>query len=164
MSASARRTARTNVPTQDIWLYRGRHQLVGRTYEKCDDLLGVSFWPDPRRANEMRISISPTVRSTRTRLEFNRSNEVTPFVERRPEFLYELNLRTVVPTDRFLVLGLSAEGRRPTSLGHQFLTMDGDVERKEQVLVFVPRLRNRQMPATTQATPNIDAAATRPAR
>lgn len=155
---------RKNVPTQDIWLYRGQYQLAGRTYDRCDDLIGVSFWPDPRRADEMRISISPTIRSTRARLEVNRNNEELHFVERRPEFLYELNLRTVVPTDRFLVLGLSPEGRRPSSLGHQFLTIDEDVERKEQVLVFVPRLRNRQAPAATQATPEIDAAASRPAR
>jgi hypothetical protein len=155
---------RRNVPTQDIWLYRGRHKLVGRTYEKCDDVLGVSFWPDPRRADQMWVSISPTVRSTRTRLEFTRTGEEMHFVDRRPEYLYEMNLRAAVPIDRFLVLGLSAEGRRPTSLGYQFLTIDGDVEQKEQVLVLVPRLRNRQAPAATQATPEIDAAATRPAR
>ncbi len=62
-----------------------------------------------------------------------------------------------IPGDKFLVMGLAPEGRWPTSLGHQFLTLDGDVEKKEQVLVFVPRTRARQAPATTQATPEIDA-------
>ena len=44
------------------------------------------------------------------------------------------------------------------------LHRSADVEKKEQVLVFVPRLRNRQLPTTRQATPEIDAAATRRAR
>jgi hypothetical protein len=147
-----------NVRTQDIFLYRGYQQLQGRTYDRCDDLLGVSFWPDPRQEDVMRISISPTIRSVRTILEYNRSNEELPtFIDRRPEFLYQLNLAERIRGDQFLVMGLSSEGHWPTSLGHQFLTLDGDVEKKEQLVLFVPRTRARATPATAKSVPNIDA-------
>ncbi|QOV91122.1 hypothetical protein [Humisphaera borealis] len=154
-------TMKQNVLTQDIFLLRGQGHLSGRTYDRCHNVLGVSFWPDPREETVMRVSVSPTVRSTRTFLEYNRKNEEKEpaFVDHTPEYLYDLNLDVRIPGDRFLVMGLSEDGRWPTSLGHQFLTLDGDIEKKEQVLVFVPRTRARQMPATTQAAPEIDAAA-----
>jgi len=148
-----------NVLTQDIFLLRGQGKLSGRTYDRCHNIIGVSFWPDPRQQNVMRITVSPTVRSTRTFLEYNRSNEekVPQFVDRTPEHLYDLNLEVRIGGEKFLVLGLAEGGQWPTSLGHQFLTLDGDVEKKEQVLIFVPRTRGKATPATTQAVPEIDA-------
>ncbi|MDB5298033.1 MAG: hypothetical protein JWO31_4016 [Phycisphaerales bacterium] len=150
---------RQNVRLQDIFLVRGPGGLSGRTYEKCDDLFEVGFWPNPRRANEMQVTVAPVVRSTRTVQEFTVRNEEKYLVERKPESLYELNFKTVIPTDRFLVLGLYGDGGWPTSLGNQFLTLDGGGERKEQVLVFVPRLGSRQAPAATRSAPVIDAGA-----
>lgn len=149
-----------NVLTQDIFLLRGQGRLTGRTYDRCHNIIGVSFWPDPRQQDVMRITISPTVRSTRTFLEYNRSNEEKEpaFIDRTPEYLYDLNLEVRITGDKFLIMGLAENGRWPTSLGHQFLTLDGDAEKKEQVLIFVPRTRAKAAPATTQAVPEIDVA------
>lgn len=149
-----------NVLTQDIFLLRGQGRMTGRTYDRCHNIIGVSFWPDPRQQDVMRITISPTVRSTRTFLEYNRSNQEKdpPFIDRTPEYLYDLNLEVRISGDKFLVMGLAKTGQsEPTSLGHQFLTLDGDVEKKEQVVFFVPRTQAKALPATTQAVPEIDA-------
>jgi hypothetical protein len=145
-----------NVPEQDIFFLGDVGYPWGRTYEKCDDLVGVSFWPDPRRRGEMRLSVSPTVRSTRTHLEYTAREEQRVFVEVRPEYLYQLNLRTTIPADRFVVIGLSPAGKESTSLGHQFLTLDGGVEMKEQVLILVPRVPQRKAPATTRSSPKVN--------
>lgn len=150
-------TMKENVPEQTIYFVSDRAAPYGRTYQKCHDLIGVSFAPDRRRPGEMQLSLSPVVRATRTERYFTARGEEKYLVENRPEFLYELNLRTNIPPDRFLVVGLAPEGERPSSLGHQFLTLPGAGEMKEQVLVFVPRLPARKAPAATRTAPDVNA-------
>jgi hypothetical protein len=141
-----------NVAEQTIFFLSARGTPYGRTYMKCSDLFGVSFWPDPRRRAEMVLSLAPAVRATWTERSFTLRGDERSYQETRPESLYELNLRLNIPPDRFLVLGLSGEGERPSSLGHQFLTLKGGTEMKEQVLIFVPRITSaRRPPATTQS-------------
>lgn len=148
---------RQNVPLQDVFVIDRANEWAGRTYDYCSDLFLMKFWPNPRRPGEMRISVSPLVRSLRTRLEYTAKNEERYFREVTPEFLYELNLQTTIPAERFMVVGLSELGDRRTSLGHQFLTLDGGADKLEQALIFVPRLPSRRTPAATQAAPNVDA-------
>jgi hypothetical protein len=147
-----------NVAEQLIFFFSDRGQPWGRTYQRCSDVFGVSFWPDPRRRAEMVLSLSPVVRATRTERTITIRGDERSIDEVRPEVIYPLNLRLNIPPDRFLVLGLSAVGGEPTSLGHQFLTLPGGVEMREQVLVFVPRITSaRRAPAATQNAPDIDA-------
>lgn len=147
-----------NVTSQDIFVLSDVNRLTGRTYDNCSDLLAVSFWPDPRHPGEMLIAVSPTIRSTRTRLEFTLRNEERYVTETTPEYLYaNLNVRLAISTEQFLVMGLSSEGAWSTRLGHQFLTLEGGSEKQEQVLIFVPRLNNRRAPATTRSVLNVDA-------
>ena len=147
---------RKNVIEQDIFVLTSRNGLSGRTYDYCTDLFGVAFWPDPRRPGQMWISVSPTVRSLRYRLEYTPLNEEKVLREYRPEAIFELNLQTLISSDKFLVLGLSELGDRQTSLGNQFLTLETAAERQEQVLVFVPRFGDRKLPAATRAAPQVD--------
>ena len=147
-----------NVPEQTIFFLTASGTPQGRTYLKCSDLFGVSFWPDARRRAEMVLTLSPAVRATWVERSFTSRGEERSFTEVRPEWLYELNLQLNIPPDRFLVMGLSGEGERPSSLGHQFLTLKGGAEMQEQVLVFVPRITSaRRPPATTRSAPDIDA-------
>lgn len=148
---------RKNVLEQDIFVLTPQNEVVGRTYDYCADLFGVTFWPDPRRRGTMWLRVVPTVRSLRYRLEYTPLNEERVVREFRPETIYDINLQAAIPADRFLVLGLSELGDRRTSLGNQFLTMEGKVDRQEQVLIFVPRLTGRRAPAATQSLPLIDA-------
>jgi hypothetical protein len=130
---------------------------VGRTYEKCMDLFGVSFSPDPRHPGEMHFSMTPTIRSTRTKMELTSRGEEYALVEVTPEYRYEMNLTVNIPKNRFLVVGLAPDGKWGTTIGHQFLTLEGGAEMKEQVLIFVPRIPLRKAPAATRSVPNIDA-------
>jgi hypothetical protein len=148
-----------NVRSQDIIYLDDRNELYGRTYEKCENLLGVSFWPEKRQLGALHITLAPVVRATRSHPEFTVRNEERVLVEVRPEFLYDLNLTTTIPPDSFLVVAPSLEGRWPTSLGSTFLTTDDETEQKEQVLVFVPRTVRGPMPTSPpQAAPNASAA------
>jgi len=135
-----------NVKWQDIGYLTDRNEVVGRTYDKSDNLLGVAFWPQPRRPGEMRIEVTPVVRATRTRLEFRLNGEEREIVEVTPEFLYDLNLRALIPTNSFLVIAPSSEVDRTTSLGAAFLRTEGDTVPKEQVLILVPRSRGQIKP------------------
>ena len=128
-----------NVKWQDIGYLTDRNEVVGRSYDKCDNLIGVGFWPEPRRPNEMRVEITPVVRARRTRLRFRLNNEEQEFVEEAPEFLYDLNLRAIIPANSFLIIAPSSEVERSTSLGAAFLRSEGDTVPKEQVLVLVPK-------------------------
>jgi hypothetical protein len=142
-----------NVPEQTIFYFSGHSAPEGRTYEKCNDLIGVSFWPDHRRIGEMNISLSPTIRSTRSHYEYTMRGDERVLTTVTPEYLYELNLRTAVPMDKFLVIGLSPAGDQPSTLGHNFLTLEGGAELHEQVLIFVPRVPQRRPPAATRPSP-----------
>ena len=128
-----------NVKWQDIWYLSDRNEGVGRTYNQCNNLLGVAFWPEPRRPGEMRVEITPLVRATRTRLQFRLNNDEQEIVDVADEHLYDLNLRAIIPTSSFLVIAPSTEVDRSTSLGAAFLRSEGDIVPKEQVLILVPR-------------------------
>ncbi|HEX8911209.1 MAG TPA: hypothetical protein VF796_02535 [Humisphaera sp.] len=147
---------RKNVIEQDIFVLTSRTGLTGRTYDYCTDLFGVGFWPDPRRPGQMWISVTPTVRSLRYRLEYTPLNQEKVLREFQPESMFELNLQTLIRSDKFLVLGLSELGDRQTSLGNQFLTLENGTERQEQVLIFVPRFADRRLPAATRNAPQVD--------
>jgi hypothetical protein len=148
-----------NVRSQDILYLDDQNELYGRTYEKCENLLGVSFWPEKRQLGALHITLAPVVRATRSHPEFTVRNEERVLVEVRPEFLYDLNLTTTIPPGSFLVLAPSLQGRWPTSLGSTFLTTDDEVEQKEQVLVFVARTGRGPTPASPPpAAPNASAA------
>jgi hypothetical protein len=138
-TGSVELTMKKNVPWEDIFYLNDQDKLYGRTYEKCENLLGISFWPEPRKPGSVRISISPTVRSLRTRLQYTVRDEEREITDVQPEYLYDLNLRAVIPPDSFLVIAPSLQGKWPTSIGNAFLVSDRDAEQYEQVLVMVPR-------------------------
>jgi hypothetical protein len=148
-SGSLELSMKKGVASQNIFYLSDRNELIGQTYEKCENLLGVSFWPEPRTPGAMLLNVSPTVRARRSRFEFKRNGEENEIVEVRPQYLYDLNLRTVIPPDSFLVLAPSEGGRWPTSIGNAFLAIDGAAEQREQVLLFVPRTVRRGDPLLT---------------
>jgi hypothetical protein len=158
-SGSLELPMKRNVRSQDIFYLNDQNELYGRTYEKCENLLGVSFWPERRQVGALHITLAPVVRATRSHPEFTVRNEERVLVEVRPEYLYDLNLTTTIPPGNFLVMAPSPEGRWPTSLGSTFLTTEDETEQKEQVLVFVPRTVRGPMPASPPpAAPNASAA------
>jgi hypothetical protein len=126
------------VPYQDLFYYDAGGELVGRTHERCDNLLRMAFQSAPRKPDTVRITLCPVIRSLRERIVpvGDVNTRSYPFIH--PEQLYDLNLVVDVPFDGFLVVAPSPEAKWPTSLGNNFLVDDGSAEQKETLLVFRP--------------------------
>ena len=130
---------------QNVFYLNDRNQVYGRTYERCENAMGVSFQPAPRKPGTVRISVCPLVRSLRKRFEVSiRNNEEREIQYVAPENLYDLNLITDVPVEGFLVIAPSDHARIPSSLGSTFLVGGNISERFEQVLLLVPRVTSRE--------------------
>jgi hypothetical protein len=138
------------VPYQNLFYYNTHGELVGQTYERCDNLLKVQFQPAPRKPGTVRLALCPVLRSLREVAVAIGDIKTTSYQWMRPEQLFDLNLVADVPIDGFLVLAPSSEGRWPTSLGNTFLVQDGVAEQTETLLIFRPitfRQRTDAVPA-----------------
>jgi hypothetical protein len=140
------------VPFQNLFYYDTHGDLVGRTFERCDNLMRVSFQPAPRKPGSVRLALCPVVRSLRERLVAigDVNTRTIQFVH--PEQLFELNLTADIPLDGFLVLAPSEESKWPTSLGSNFFVNDGATEQTETLLIFRPMVYRQRVGgiATTQ--------------
>jgi len=129
-----------DVASQTIFYFpAGGGELVGRTYDYCENFMALSFQPAPRKSGTLRIALCPVVRAARRVLQFGVNNGEQEFEYVRPEQLFDLNLRADVPQGTFLVVAPSTEGKWSTSLGRAFLVEDGPAERFEHILLLVPR-------------------------
>jgi hypothetical protein len=126
------------VDYQNIFAFDRSGDLVGQTYERCDNLMRVSFQPAPRKPGTVRLGMVPVVKALREIWVPAGAVAGNNFQLVRPEKLYEMNLIADVPMDSFLVVAPSPEGRWPSSLGNAFLVNDGETEQTETVLIFRP--------------------------
>lgn len=140
------------VPFQNLFYYDTRGDLVGRTFERCDNVMRVAFQPAPRKPGSVRLAMCPVVRSLRERLVAigDVNTRTIQFVH--PEQFFELNLTADIPLDGFLVVAPSEESKWPTSLGNNFLVNDGPAEQTETLLIFRPMVYRSRIGsvATTQ--------------
>ncbi len=127
---------------QNIFYLNDQNVLYGRTFDQCENAIGVSFQLAPRKPGTVRISVCPLVRSKRKRFEVSVRNVEREIKYVAPENLYDLNLITDVPLDGFLVIAPSEHAKLPSSLGSTFLVGGTISERFEQVLLLVPRVAN----------------------
>jgi len=132
-------TMKEDVDAQNIFFFDAQNRLSGRSYDQSENLLTLRFEPTPRKLGSVRIAMCPVVRSTRKRLEFNIRHEEREIQYKRAERVYECSLRVDVPLGSFLIVAPSEAARRETSVGHAFLTKDGDAEQFEQIMVITPR-------------------------
>jgi hypothetical protein len=126
------------VPYQDLFYFDTSGDLVGRSFERCDDLLRVSFQPAPRKPGTVRLGLCPVIRSLRERIVAVGDVNTRPLQFVHPEQLFELNLSTDVPLDSFLVVAPSPEAKWPTSLGNNFFVTNGAAEQIESIMIFRP--------------------------
>jgi hypothetical protein len=128
-----------NVEYQNLAYLTDDNTLLVRTYERCEDLLAVSFQPAPRRPGQVRMTLCPVVRSNRRKFEVSVTNEEREYDYVKPERLYDLNLCADIPLDGFLVVAPSTLARFSGNLGSTFLVEDRPTEQVEHVLLMVPR-------------------------
>jgi hypothetical protein len=130
---------RKSVPYQTISYIDADNQLRGASFDRCENIVNVSYQPTPRKVGSARISLAPMVRTTRKRLEFSpANNEEREIVFKSDESFY-LNLVVDVPVNNILVLAPSSDASAETSLGHAFLMKDDPAEQFEQVILIFPR-------------------------
>ena len=124
---------------QDLWYFTDDGRLIGRTYDRSENILQVSFQAAPRKPGQVRMTLCPVVRSLRRKFQVTVLNEETEYEFVKPERMYDLNLCCDIPTDGFLVLAPSTLASWSNNLGSAFLSEGGDAERFEHVLLMVPR-------------------------
>lgn len=140
---------RKGMPTQDIWYYNASNVLEGHTFNACENLIALTFQPTPRHASSMRVALCPTVRCTEKRLQYTANNNEVEVTYSAPQRIYDLNLRTDVPMENFLIVAPSSDASRRTSIGHGFFMTAGTAERLENVLLIIPRsMRVEEVPAS----------------
>ncbi|HEY8666553.1 MAG TPA: hypothetical protein VIL86_07810 [Tepidisphaeraceae bacterium] len=125
--------------TQDIFYFDRSNVLCGRTFDHCENFFGLAFGPVPRRAGDVRITLCPTVRSTRQRIEYTPREDEMSIAFVYPERIFDVNLKADVPLGHFLIVAPSPEIDSKTSVGAAFLTDDGVAEKFEKVLLLVPK-------------------------
>lgn len=133
-----------------------KNTLTVRSYEECDNIFCVEFSPAPRKAGDVRFSLCPMVRTLRKRLVPTSELDTTEVEFKSPEKFFQLNLRTDIPLDGFLILGASPEAKNTMSLGHAFLMLGGATEQQEDVLLVIPQAM-KPRPEKTDVQISIDA-------
>ena len=133
------------ITEQNLFYLTDDNRLLGRTYDRCENLLAVTFHPAPRRPGNVRVTLCPLVRTTRGQFQISVTNVEREYEYVRPERLYDLNLCCDVPVSGFLVVAPSMMAKWSSNLGSAFLVDGGVAERFEHVLIMVPRTTNVQL-------------------
>jgi len=132
-----------------------KNTLTVRSFEECDNIFCVEFSPAPRKAGDVRISLCPMVRTLRKRLVATGDIDTREVEYKSPEKYFQLNLRTDIPLDGFLILGPSPEAKSSMSLGHAFFMLAGATEQQEDVLLILPQAM-KPRPEKTDVQISID--------
>ncbi len=130
---------RKEVPSQLIWHFNGVNELIGTSFDRCENYVTLSYQPAPRKRGTIRIVLCPVVKEHRKRLEWLAGNKEQEVAFTQPRRYYDVNLRADVAVDSFLVVAPSAEATWPGSIGNRFFVQDGAAEQMENVLLLVPR-------------------------
>ena len=141
---------RGNVLDQSIFGIDDHDNVWGRRFEKCDDLLGISFIASSHSPGEAVVKVCPIVRGIRRFFRVSIFNEETQVELAQPEHLYDLRLESRIPLNDFLIVAPSKQARLSTSMGDTFLETDGNTEPIEHVLVIVPRAFRTEDPTAPE--------------
>jgi hypothetical protein len=124
------------LPEQTLFVFDG-HGLSGRVYDRCQNLMALSYGPSPAAEGNMRLELCPLVRGLRRYYRYTVINDQQALNYTSDEQFYDLGLRLDVPEGKFLIVCPSEQSQRSTSVGHQFLTLDAKAGRRERILLFV---------------------------
>ena len=130
---------RSAVPEQVIFGIDDAGHDWGRRFEKCDDVLGVSFIASTHNPGETIVNVCPIVRGLRRYFQTSIYNDETQIELTQPEHLYDMRIQARLPLSDFLIVAPSAQALHANNLGNVFLTSDGAAEPLEHFLLLVPR-------------------------
>lgn len=127
------------VPHQLIWHYNGINELIGWSYDRCENYLTLSYQPAPRKNGTIRLVLCPVVKEHRKRLEWVAGNKEQEVAFTQPRRYYDVNLKADIAVGSFLIVAPSPEATWPGSIGNRFFIQDAPAEQLETVLLLVPR-------------------------
>jgi hypothetical protein len=123
---------------------------IGKSYDRCTNVLYFSFEPAPRRPNQIRLALTPAVRVQNRRLAYSivpgRPDRELKYTSE--ESHYEANMVLDLPLSSILVVAPSLEARFSSTLGHAFFLAETPSQRLERVLVVIPRAYQKADEAT----------------
>jgi len=134
-----------DVSAETLFYLNRSNELVGRSYEKCDNFLDFSFEATPRNPDKIRLAFTPMVRSREHKLQYT----LTPGKPDREisftseEMHYDMGLSTDLPLQYALIIAPSVEAKVTTSIGSRFLLMDTPSEQRERLMVVIPHAYER---------------------
>ena len=130
-----------NTPAKTIFLYSENQTLTGNDYPPGDNLIKVNAVTNPDHRNKSLLTITPEIRSTKARLQMIHENRRPRLQESPVLFLFKnMRFQLKMTDGEFLIIGPGIESRRPTSIGHHFLTSTENNIEYERILVLQPQV------------------------
>ena len=123
---------------EDLFVFDPAGRLSGRTYEDGTNSVAMTFEPEPRAADAVRVTLCPTVRSDRRQARYTALNEPTDAAVTTTDRVYDLSLSVALRNTQFLIVAPGPEAGRRTSVGNRFLLLGDAAARLERVIVVVP--------------------------
>jgi hypothetical protein len=140
---------KVGVPTQNIFYFDRHNHLIGRSFDKSENVMSVSFRPAPRKPGHLRMEFCPMVRALRKRMQFTPMNEAYEIQFVNPEVYYDLNFLVDIPADSFLIITPSEYASQPSRLGRAFMIKETATAQLEQMLLIVPRTMDKSAARTS---------------
>lgn len=139
---------KANIEQQTLFYFNRSNRLIGRTFDKCDNVLYFSFETTPRNPDQIRLALTPAVRGKRKQFIWavvpgKADRELTYATE---ESIYDASLRLDLPLRSALVVAPSLDARSPSTLGGTFMTATTPSERRERLLVIIPHAYTKDAP------------------
>src|SRR5260370_20561739 len=101
---------RTGVAEQNLFGIDDQGVDWGRRFEKCDDLLAISYIASPHHLGQTVVKASPIVRGLRQSYSVSiLNNEQTLVESNHTDHLYDVRLEAPIPLDDFLLIAPSKQ-------------------------------------------------------
>ena len=131
----------SDIPGQTIFYLNRSNQLIGKTYERCENLFYFSFEPTPRKPEQIRLILTPAVRGMNKKLQYSMlpgklEREIAYKIE---ESQYDANLHVDLSLNEILIVAPSVEARDSHTIGGTFLIKNTPTDQLERLLVVIPR-------------------------
>ncbi len=135
----------TDLSGQTIFYFNRSNQLIGRTYDRCENLFYFSFEPTPRKQNNIRLVLTPSVRGLSKKLQFSLipGKLEKEIAYKSEEVRYDASLNLDLDLSNVLIVSPSVEARDSTSIGGTFLIKNTPTEQLERLIIIIPRAYKR---------------------
>jgi|GEM_PF-6984549 len=121
---------------QTLFVYDS-HGLSGSHFDDCQDFFALSYAPIKSSRGAVHLDFCPVVRNIQKQFTYSVLNDEQTIDYVAQHHLYDVGLQFDLAVGQFAVVAPSAQARRLTSIGHQFLTQDAAASRKETIFIFV---------------------------